>query len=197
MILGVLIPTFIYTFLYCYGKKKRREMNREMGTQAPEEETPTCNGAANGYLPSEHYLAARRPSTDLVSIDEEDETGSTAMQESSSQSPPSHKTGIYVGSPHEHTVIDITTLRSGATEPDTTSAESETNHTQTAAETETRHCVAGRRRKTTRVPQTVRIPGCTSMQATGEGQEKAAPDQFPPTPWGQDEHHLLYFLGRP
>ena len=142
MILGVLIPTFIYTFLYCYGKKKRREMNREMGTQAPEEETPTCNGAANGYLPSEHYLAARRPSTDLVSIEEEDETGSTAMQESSSQSPPSHKTGIYVGSPHEHTVIDITTLRSGATEPDTTSAESETNHTQTAAETETRHCVA-------------------------------------------------------
>ena len=139
MILGVLIPTVIYTFLYCYGKKKRREMNRELGTQA-EEETPTCNGAANGYPPSEHYLAARRPSTDLVSIEEEDETGSTAMQDFSSQQSPSlHKTEI---SPHEHTVIDVTTLRSGAAESDTASAESDTNNTQTTAETETRHCVA-------------------------------------------------------
>lgn len=135
MILGVIVPTCIYTFLYCYGKKKRRDMNREMGTQT-DEKTPNGHGTPNGSLPCDHYLSARRPSTDLVSIVEEDETGSTAMQEFS-QSPCTKD--VYLASPHDHKVIDTTRLDSNGSwsQPHTTSGESDTEH-----EREQRHCIA-------------------------------------------------------
>ena len=137
MILGVLVPTCIYTFLYCYAKKKRREMNRELGTQVEEGEGPTCSEMTNGSIPSEQYFAARRPSTDLISIREEDETGSIAMQDFSHSLP----TNVYLGSPHEHKIIDTNTGE--PKHPDTNSTDSEPNNTQTLlADTDTRHPVA-------------------------------------------------------
>ena len=136
IVIGVLLPTAIYTFLYCYGKKKRREMNREMGTHA-QEDTPDEPPAINGHLPSEHYLSARRPSTDLVSIDEEDETKSIAMQDFSQAPGPTH---LDLGTAHSHQVIDVTRLPT-----DTSSAESEQIlHAVTPGDCrqDNRHCIA-------------------------------------------------------
>ena len=64
MIIGVLIPAIIYTFLYCYGKKKRRDMHRELGTiTQPLPDTRTPNGNLLDY----------QMSMELCSIEEERE----------------------------------------------------------------------------------------------------------------------------
>ena len=106
MIVGVLLPAAIYTFLYCYGKKKRREMNREMGTHT-QDDTHSVP-VTNGRLPN--YLSARRPSTDLVSIDEEDEGEAIPMQEL--PHPPATSSDLDTIREHE-VVVKIVRLQDG------------------------------------------------------------------------------------
>ena len=143
MIIGMLLPIIIYTFLYCYGKKKRREMNRELGTQG---ETPTAGNApaTNGRLPSEHYLSARRPSTDLVSIHEEDEETETEMGPTGHQESHTHQhiTSLELGTIHEHQEeISIAQLQNGRhIQSDTCSTASDpTPHTGAARDSREDH----------------------------------------------------------
>ena len=83
LIIGMLCPTAIYIFLYCFGKKKRRDMHREMGTQT-HVDPPS---ASNGHPSSDPHLSATRLSCDLFNISEEGET--MVMADLSPPNPPS------------------------------------------------------------------------------------------------------------
>ena len=99
LFIGMLCPMAIYIFLYCFGKKKRRDMNRELGTQT--HNSRPCS-TSNGHVSSDHYV---RPSCDLTSIIEEDETVSMSKIDS----PLPHQ----VEETHTHNAVDTTLFQNG------------------------------------------------------------------------------------
>ena len=68
--IGMVVPTVLYVMLYCFGVKKRREMQRELGTQnnPPWESSDILQG--NGVALSSR---GARQNTELPNINEEEE----------------------------------------------------------------------------------------------------------------------------
>jgi hypothetical protein len=119
LIVGVIIPTTIYIFLYCFGKKKRRDMHRELGTHTHDPDSPPWASSNGQVLSGERCFAARRPSTDLVSIDEGDEEAVLREMAADHSLPPSHQTSLEMTQDletvHEHKILDTARPRNGCT----------------------------------------------------------------------------------
>ena len=87
--IGMVVPTVLYVMLYCFGVKKRREMQRELGTQnnPPWESSGISQG--NGVA---HSSRGPRQSTELPNINEEEEEEVIEMEPCSPQ--PSHQPSV-------------------------------------------------------------------------------------------------------
>lgn len=107
MIIGVVLPIIIYTFLYCYGKKKRRDMHRELGTHA----APTPPPLLNGNYPTDNSFLEHHPSRDLGSINEENEDNANDEEGILTHRLP-FTTNHELDTLHEHKILNTSDLNS-------------------------------------------------------------------------------------
>lgn len=107
LIIGVVIPTVLYVFLYCFGKKKRRELQRELGTQGDEATQP--------WMSTEQLQSTREhhQAFDMTTIMEEGEVlESDLPEELTSLELPQ---GPDVETSRQHKILDTIRLQNGQT----------------------------------------------------------------------------------
>lgn len=109
LIIGVVIPTVLYVFLYCFGKKKRRELQRELGTQAGDDTQP--------WTATEQLRNNRdqQPAIDMSTIMEEGEVSELDYPEPAELTSLELPTPQDLEAPRRHKILDTIHLQNGQT----------------------------------------------------------------------------------
>lgn len=108
LIVGVVVPTVLYVILYCFGKKKRRDMQRELGTLADGSSPPWTS---IGQLRSNREHNTSQPAIDMTTIVEESEVivELQGPDQTPLEIPEDSQT------PLEHKILDTLHLQNGQT----------------------------------------------------------------------------------
>lgn len=111
LIIGVVVPTVLYVFLYCFGKKKRRELQRELGTQASD--TTTQPWMATDQLRNNREQT--QPALDMSTIMEEGEVSESDYTQQAGLTSLELPDAQDLEASHQHKILDTIHLQNGQT----------------------------------------------------------------------------------